>query len=117
MSSSRYLVATTYAVRASEWDGSSAVIHDHSGRSGGVTLSQCCPASSVTWTSPSSLAAHKSPTCTGDSVSADSVQYVSAPVMSFVIAPPDPTSLSGSFLVRSGLIGSQLAPPVSVRKT
>src|SRR5207247_10792670 len=82
-----------------------------------VTFVQVLPSSFETCTTPSSLPAHKTPFCCGDSASAKTVQKISTPVLSPVIGPPDHCCLFLSLRVRSPLIFSQLCPPSRVRKT
>ncbi len=48
---------------------------------------------------------------------ANTVAYVSTPVWSLVIGPPDATMVLGSCRVRSGLIASQLCPSLVVFQT
>src|SRR3954462_13223223 len=76
----------------------------------GVTSSQVLPPSGLTWTRPSSLPAHSSPCCTGDSATAKMVPYTSTPVLSPVIGPPDHFCFDLSLRVRSSLTGFQLRP-------
>jgi len=88
----------------------------HRGRSGGVISVQDCPLSRVRWTRPSSVPAQSWPGASGDSASAKIVQYYSAPLLSGVSSPEEP-SFSASAWVRSELIGSQVWPSSTVRKT
>ncbi len=88
-----------------------------SGRSGGVTSVQLPPPSRVTWTRPSSEPAQITFGSWYDGASVKIVAYVSTPVWSFVMGPPDGPVVSGSARVRSGLIRSQLWPSLSVRQT
>src|SRR5262245_57107733 len=82
-----------------------------------VTLSQLLPLSRLTWTRPSSLPAHRTPACFGDSARAKIVQYTSAPVLSPVIGPPENFCLDLSSRVRSGLTAFHVLPPSCVRNS
>src|SRR6266702_3061038 len=83
----------------------------------GVTFFHVLPSSRDTWSSPSSLPAHRTPRSTGDSANAKLVQEYSAPAVSFVIGPPDGPRFALSWRVRSGLIRSHVVPSSVVRKT
>src|SRR5437763_12053877 len=81
-----------------------------------VTFFQVLPLSGETWTRPSSLPAQSWPGVLYDSATAKIVQYISAPVLSPVIGPPDHCCLFLSLRVRSPLIFAQLWPPLVERK-
>src|SRR5262249_18049212 len=117
MSSRRWASTTTYAVSASNGDGSMQQTVPHSGSPLGVTLLHSLPPSVVTWTSPSSLPAQMRAFCLGDSAMAKTVSYTSTPGLSPVIGPPDHFCLLLSLRVRSGLIAFQVSPPSVVLKT
>src|SRR4051812_46244121 len=89
-----------------------------SGRSGtfAVTFVHVFASSVLTCTRPSSDPAQRRPFCLGDSARAKIVQYVSAPVLSPVIGPPDHFCFCLSFRVRSPETGAQVCPPSVVRK-
>src|SRR5262245_66542354 len=93
------------------------LMRDHSGSSGGVILFQLCPPSFEICSKPSSEPAHSTPFSCGDSAKANTVAYVSAPIASRLTGPPVGFSVSGSALVRSGLIGCQLWPSLVDLKT
>src|SRR5262245_56667767 len=93
------------------------LMRDHSGRSGGVILFQLWPPSFEICSRPSSEPAQSTPFSCGDSVKANAVAYVSAPIESRLIGPPVGLSVSGSARVRSELIGCQLWPSSLVLKT
>src|SRR5690242_20925619 len=71
---------------------------------------QFLPPSAVTHSLPSSVPAHTCPACFADSVSATTVQCVSAP-------DPPVSSFFGSIVLRSGLAISQRLPRSSRRNT
>ena len=71
----------------------------------------------VTWTYPSSEPTHITFGSCGDGAMAKTVAYVSTPVWSRVIGPPDGPTVIGSFRVRSGLIWTQFCPSVVVFQT
>ena len=75
MLSSRCASTTTYAVLASNGDGSIMLTVPHSGKPGiaAVTFFQFFPSSVVTCTRPSSLPAQIRPFCFGDSAIANTV--------------------------------------------
>src|ERR1041385_7824459 len=81
-----------------------------SGRPGGVTVFQFAPPSRVTATTPSSDPVQMTLPSFGDGAIVKTVAYVSTPVLSFVIGPPDDPIVFGSCRVRSGLIFVQLWP-------
>jgi hypothetical protein len=118
MLSRRCASTTTYAVAGSNGDGSIMLTVAHSGIPGifDVTFVQLRPASRVTCTRPSSLPAQITPACRGDSASAKTVSYVSTPVLSPVMGPPDHFCFDLSLRVRSGLIASHVWPPSFVLK-
>src|SRR5688572_2674078 len=89
----------------------------NSGMSFGVTFAQVFPPSRVTFTSPSSDPAHRTLTSRFDGPRANTVAYTSGPFMSPVIGPPEWPIVFGSCRVRSGLIRSQLCPPLVVFQT
>src|SRR5262245_48115267 len=76
-----------------------------------VTFVHVLPPSMLMCTSPSSLPAHRTPFCFGDSAMAKMVPENSTVVLSPVMGPPDHCCLLLSSRVRSGLIGFQLMPP------
>ena len=78
--------------------------HSRSLSSAGVTFVHDTPPLRVTCTVPSSVPAQITPFVTGDSAIANTVPYVSTPVWSFVIGPPDGPSVRGSLRDRSGLM-------------
>src|SRR5262245_46824835 len=84
----------------------------NSGRSFGVTFVQVFPPSRVSCTYPSSLPVQITFASCCDGAIVKIVAYVSTPVWSFVIGPPDGPSVFGSCRVRSGLILVQLFPSV-----
>src|SRR6478752_6198333 len=83
----------------------------------GVTSCHDAPLSRVILTSPSSEPAQSTPGSCGDSINAKTVAKVSAPIASLLTGPPVGFSVSGSALVRSGLIGSQLCPSLVLLST
>src|SRR5689334_5673162 len=109
-SSSLYAFTAAYAVPASCGDASIRLTWLHSGNPFGVTLLQVLPPSFVTWISPSSVPAHNTPFCAGDSASVNTVSKNSTVVLSLVSTPPDDCCLLLSLRVRSGLITVQLCP-------
>src|SRR2546421_9972715 len=115
----RWLSTTRYAVPAANGDGSTHTTVPQSGRSGmfAVTFVHVLASSRLTWTNPSSLPAQSRPFCLGDSARAKTVQYVSAPVLSPVIGPPDHCCFCLSLRVRSSETFSHVCPPSRVRKT
>src|SRR4051794_30454096 len=103
---------TTYAELASNGDGSIRLTVPHSGRPDieAVTFCHFSPLSVVTCTSPSSLPAQIRPSRFGDSAMANTVPYVSTPVLSPVMGPPAHFCLDLSLRVRSGLMACQFCP-------
>src|SRR5262245_37641271 len=101
-----------YAVHGSAYDASTRAIHVFAGkpRMLGVTFAHVLPASCVTCTRPSSVPTHTTPAFTGDSAIVRMVVWNSAAVLSVTISPPDDSCFVVSFVVRSGLITSQLWP-------
>ncbi len=89
---------------ASCGDGSIIDTRVKSPRSFGVTFVHLPPLSRVIWMNPSSDPVQMVPFSFGDSAMVKIVPYVSTPVWSFVIGPPDGPSVAGSCRVRSGLI-------------
>src|SRR5688500_2803518 len=89
----------------------------YSGMSGGPTFVQFLPPSRVTWIRPSSEPVQMRFSSRGDGARVNTVAYVSTPVWSSVIGPPDGPSVFGSARVRSGLMRSQLAPSLVERQT
>ena len=79
---------------------------ENSGRSPGVTSVQVAPSSRDTWMRPSSEPAHRTPASCGDSSKANTVPYISTPVLSHVMRPPACNIFVVSLRVRSGLIVS-----------
>src|SRR5687768_18105653 len=100
-----------------KFDGSMMEMRVKSPMSFGVTFSQFAPLLREIQTSPSSVPAHNTPGCTGDSSNANINAYVSTPVWSFVIGPPDGPIVFGSFRARSGDTGVQLCPSLVERKS
>src|SRR3954468_784736 len=82
-----------------------------------VTFTQVFPSSLETCTNPSSLPAHSSPFCFGDSASAKIVQYTSTPVLSPVIGPPLHCCFCLSLRVKSLLTASHVCPASRVRNS
>src|SRR5688500_18985548 len=117
LSSSRGRFTATYAVAGSNADASMMLTRPNSGMSFGVTFAHVFPPSRVTCTSPSSEPAHRMFTSRFDGPSANTVAYTSGPFMSPVIGPPECPIVFGSWRVRSGLIRSQLCPPLVVFHT
>src|SRR5258708_38737617 len=76
----------------------------------GVTFFQLVPPLRVTWTYPSSEPDQMTLPSFADGAIVNTVAYVSTPVLSFVIGPPEAPIVFGSCRVRSGLIFSQLCP-------
>src|SRR4051812_18698396 len=76
----------------------------------GVTVFQFDPPSRVTETTPSSDPAQMTLPSFGDGAIVNTVAYVSTPVLSFVIIPPDDPIVFGSCRVKSGLIFWKLWP-------
>src|SRR5687768_7528810 len=105
-----YRFAATKAPPAMKLDGSMIETRVKSPMSFGVTFSQFTPLLRDTQTSPSSVPAQSTPACTGDSSKAKISAYVSTPVWSRVIGPPDGPMVFGSFRARSGDTGVQLCP-------
>ena len=104
------LFAATYAVPGSQCDTSMMEMRAKSGRSFGVTRVHVLPPSGDTCTSPSSLPTHRTSFFTGDSAIAKIVPYVSTPVWSLVIGPPDGPRVMGSLRARGGEMRAQLCP-------
>src|ERR1044071_4582351 len=86
-----------------------------SGMSFGVTLLHDLPPSFVTLTMPSSEPVQMTFVVRFDGPTAKMTAYTSGPFMSRVIGPPDGPMVFGSWRVRSGLMRSQLCPPLVVR--
>src|SRR5262245_953236 len=86
----------------------------NSGRSFGVTLSQFCPPLRVTCTRPSSDPAQIVLMSCGVGAIVNTTPYVSTPVLSFVIGPPDAPIVFGSWRDRSGLIRVHVWPAFAV---
>ena len=76
----------------------------------GVTFFHVTPPSRVRWMSPSSDPAQISPFTSGDSASAKITPYVSTPVWSFVIGPPEAPSVFGSLRASGGLMMRSSVP-------
>src|SRR5919199_5052380 len=102
-----------YAVPPSKREGSMLLTVPHAGRVGmlAVTFVQCAPASRVTWTRPSFVPAQTTPFSFGDSAIANTTPAYSTPTLSGV-RPPEIPCRDVSPVVRSGLITSQLWPPL-----
>ena len=105
-SSNRYPVFVTYATRGSWGEAKTREVHVAGGppaaATAAVTSRQFFPASSVTWTFPSSVPTHNRPGLTGDSEMVVIVQNrIEGPVAAI---------LAASLVVRSGLISSQVFP-------
>src|SRR5688572_28242757 len=115
----RWLSTTRKQVPASCGDGSTHWTVPQSGRSGtlAVTSDHVLHSSVVSHTLPSSVPTQMRPFCFGDSPMAKMVQYVSAPVLSPVIGPPDHCCFCLSSRVRSFETGSHVCPPSRVRKS
>src|SRR5579872_2620966 len=88
-----------------------------SGMSFGVTFVQVLPPSRVRNTYPSSEPVQIRLPSLGDRAIEKTVAYVSTPVSSRVLGPPESPIVLGSCRVRSGLIFVQLWPPVCVTHT
>ena len=90
----------------------------HSGSPGmfSVTFVHVEPPSRVTCSSPSFVPAQINPSCTGDSAIPNTTPAYSTPMLS-PVSPPESTMRLWSLSVRSGLITSQLWPPLRVRCT
>ena len=82
----------------------------------GATFVQVRPPSRVSWTLPSSVPTQITSGSSALSEIDRIVLWYSARVLSGVIGPPESRCFSGSSVVRSGLIMSQLSPPSRVRK-
>src|SRR4051812_35160093 len=117
LSSSRNRLTATYAVAESNAPASMMLTRPRSGMSLGVTLAQVFPPSLVTLMMPSSEPAQRTFVVRLDGASAKTVAYTSGPFMSRVIGPPDGPIVFGSWRVRSGLMRSQLWPPLVVLNT
>src|SRR5437870_8106114 len=81
------------------------------------TLLHVFPPSRVPCTSPSSVPTQITVESVGARLTVRIVLYVSAPEMSYSIAPPLVTCLDLSLRVRSGLILAQCSPPSAVLNT
>ena len=79
-----------------------------------TTFFQVLPLLRVTWTFPSSVPHQMIPGTIGDSEIVIIVQWISAPVLSSVIGPPESFCFSGSLVERSGLMTYQDCPPFVV---
>src|SRR5881628_2789687 len=77
----------------------------------GVTFFQLVPPFRVTCTYPSSDPVQMTLASRADGAMPNTVAYVSTPVLSLVIGPPEAPIVFGSWRVRSGLIFVQLCPP------
>src|SRR5688500_15182740 len=99
---------------ASNADASIWLTRPSSGIPGGVTLAQLRPPFRVMCTSPSSDPVQMTLASRFDGPTAKIVAYTSGPFMSPVIGPPECPIVFGSWRVRSGLIRSQLWPPLVV---
>src|SRR5688572_9669826 len=117
LSPSWYRFAATNAPPAMKFDGSMIDTRVKSPMPGGVTFSQFAPLLRDTQTSPSSVPAHNTPAWTGDSSNAKINAYVSTPVWSLVIGPPDGPMVFGSLRARSGDTAAQLCPSFVDRKS
>src|SRR5438309_10622744 len=105
-----------YAVPASYFDGSILEIAANLVEPFGVTFVHVLPSSRVSWTRPSIVPAQIWPFVTGDSAIANTTIELSTYRLS-VTRPPLERCLVVSLVVRSGLIVSQLCPPLRVRCT
>src|SRR5690606_11611744 len=91
-------------------DASTRLMRANSGVPGGVTFVQFAPPSRVTCTRPSSEPTQIVPASWYDGAMVKITAYVSTPVWSFVMGPPDGPIVFGSCRVRSGLMRSQVWP-------
>ena len=82
----------------------------------GVTFVHVLPSSRVSWTRPSIVPAQMTPLAIGDSEIANTTIELSTYKLS-VTSPPLERCLVVSLVVRSGLMISQLWPPLRVRCT
>src|SRR5687767_8255912 len=85
--------------------------------SGGVTFSQFFPSLREIQIKPSSVPTHNNPFLKGDSSNEKTSAYVSTPVWSFVIGPPDASIVFGSRRASSGETAVQLPPSFVDRKS
>src|SRR6476660_7781676 len=83
----------------------------------GVTFFQFCPPSRVMNTYPSSEPVQMRFPSFGEGAIVNTVAYVSTPVSSRVIGPPESPIVDGSWRVRSGLMRVQLRPALVVFHT
>src|SRR4051812_12793608 len=104
----------TYAVPASYRDGSMFDIAANLGAPLGVTFVHVFPSSRVSCTRPSIVPAQMAPLARGDSAMAKTTIELSTYRLSGT-RPPLERCLVVSFVVRSGLMTSQLWPPFRVR--
>src|SRR3989304_5217504 len=77
----------------------------------GVTFFQLVPPLRVTWISPSSDPVQITPLAIGDSAIVKTTPYVSTPVWSFVIGPPEAPSVFGSLRASGGGVGRGVWSP------
>ncbi|HEX2077771.1 MAG TPA: hypothetical protein VHG08_08685, partial [Longimicrobium sp.] len=108
-------MAATYARPAACGDASIRLMRLKSPSSRGVTSVHVPPPSRVTCTRPSSEPVQIVPTSRGDGAMVKMVPYVSTPVWSSVIGPPEGPRVAGSERVRLGEMRSQLLPSLVLR--